>query len=125
MRSLPMVAAVSPPSAVMPPMYSKNEFTPRPTPSKAPTPARSTTSAAASASFSARDMLQFLQNRLRGLDAADGNPALRRQIEMHLVHMFQTFVDIAQMRARFPLEAGEIPAHRCQVLVLEPLVGRT
>src|SRR5579875_2356837 len=114
MRRRPMVVAASPPSAVTPPMYSKNDVTFLPMPSSPRTPARSTSSAGFSASFKICDTLQLREHALRGFDAAHRYAALGRQIELHLVHLFQAPVDVAQMPARLFFEARKIPANGAQ-----------
>src|SRR5579872_1323533 len=122
MRSRPTVVAASPPSVVIPPMYSKNELTLRPMPSRPRTLARSTSSAGFSTSFKVTDTLHFREHALRGLDAAHRNTALGSQIEMHLIYLLKTLVDVAQMRTRLLFEARKIPPHGGDIVFTRGLV---
>jgi hypothetical protein len=62
------------------------------------------------------------QYALRRLDSFDGNAALGGEIELHLVQMFESPVDVAQMLARLALESAEVPANRGEITPALPWI---
>jgi hypothetical protein len=59
---------------------------------------------------------------LRGLDALYRDAALGGEIELDLIDSLEAKVDVAEVRARFPIEALKIPADRIAVGLLRAVV---